>query len=281
VLANGSGSTATLREVSTADWRQIYGPRTPRITGLTEVGGRVQLALDRGGDEASDVTFTIYRDGEAIATDLPGTTTTFVDPDTDPAGASSPCYAAELTFVASGNHSQHSPPSCWWGRGNAHITTFDASAMANVGGAGSSDHGRFHYEPWGDPGHALTVSAFTPSADGPHLVQVTFGNGAGPINTGITCGIKRVVVEDTASGATIAEGTLVMPHLGSWDRWVGSSFVRATLEAGHTYRIVIRGDDEMVNMSSFAHFARYTGGLGGESGAFDRVNIADLKVFSR
>lgn len=281
VLESGGRAAGTLTERSTSDWRQVFGPSTPRIAGLSEAGGRIQLALDRGTEAASDVTFTIYRDGVVIATDLPGGSATFTDPDSDPAGASSPCYAAELTFVASGNHSQHSPPMCWWGRGNAHITTIDASAMSNVGGAGSSAHGRFHYEPWGDAGHSLTVSAFTPSASGAHLLQVTFGNGAGPINTGITCGVKRIVVEDTATGATVAEGTLVMPHLGSWDRWEDSSFVHATLEAGHTYRVVIRGDDEMVNMSSFAHFEHYTGGLGGASGTFDRVNIADLKVFSR
>jgi hypothetical protein len=125
----------------------------------------------------------------------------------------------------------------------------------------------------------LTVSSFTPIRSGPHLLQVTFGNGAGPISTGITCGVKRIVVEDIASGAIVADGPIVMPHLGSWSRWEDSSFVRATLEAGRNYRIVIRGDDEMINMSFFAHFERYTGGTGG-SGSFDRVNIADLKIFA-
>ncbi len=279
-LVDGA-TAASLTEVSSAEWQQVYGPKTPRISTLSEVGGRLQLALDPSGEAAGDVTFTVYRDGMAIATNLAGNTASWTDPDTDPGGASSPCYVVETTFTASGNHSQHSPAVCWWGRGNAHITSVDASAMANVGGSGSSDHGRFHYEPWGDPGHSLTVSSFTASATGPHLLQVTYGNGAGPINTGITCAIKRIVVEDAATGATVAEGPVVMPQLGTWDRWTGSSFVPATLTAGHTYRIVIRGDDEMVNMSVFAHFQRYTGGLGGASGEYDRVNIADLKVFVR
>ena len=46
------------------------------------------------------------------------------------------------------------------------------------------------------------------------------------------------------------------------------------------FRIVIRGDDEVVNMSAFAHFERYTGGLGGASGAFNRVNVAELKILA-
>jgi len=37
----------------------------------------------------------------------------------------------------------------------------------------------------------------------------------------------------------------------------------------------------MVNMSAFAHFEHYTGGLGGRDGAFSRVNIADLKILAR
>lgn len=280
VLTAVSGSGATLTEVDAGDWQAVFGPRTPRITSLSESGGRIVLSLDRNG-EGDDVTWTIYRDGEVIAADLPGSTTSFTDEESDPGSARSPCYVAELTFVSSGNHSQHSPPMCWWGRGGAHITTIDASEMMHVGGSPSTAHGRFHYEPWGDAGHSLTVSAFTPSASGAHLFQVTFGNGAGPINTGVTCAIKRIVVEDAATGAITADGPVIMPHLGSWSRWEGSSFVRAELEAGRTYRVVIRGDDEMVNMSSFAHFERYTGGLGGRDGAFNRVNIAELKVFSR
>lgn len=279
VLAAGLPRAAALTEVSPSDWRDVFGPRTPRVTSITEVAGRLELALDRSGEAAGDVTWTIYRDGLAVAEDLPGDTATWTDSAIDPGGPRSPCYTAELRF-ASGNASQHAPPTCWWGRGNAHITTILASDMSNVGGSPSTDHGRFHYEPWGDAGHSLTVSAFTPAQSGLHLLQVTFGNGAGSINTGITCGIKRVVVEDTATSEVVAEGALIMPHLATWSRWEDSSFVRAELTAGRTYRVVIRGDDEMINMSSFAHFEPYTGGLGGRSGEHNRVNIADLKIFA-
>lgn len=281
LVDDNTGSAATLTEVSPADWRDVFGPRTPRITALAEVTGGVQLTLDRSGEAAADVTWTVYRDGVPVATDLPGSMTSWTDPDTDPGSASSPCYAVELTFTRSGNHSQHSPPVCWWGPGYEHIATVDASAMTAVGGSLSTAHGREHYEPWGDVGHSLTVPSFTPTRSGPHLLQVVFGNGAGPIYTGVTCAIKRLVVEDATTGVTVAEGPLVMPHLGDWSRWADSSFVPASLEAGRTYRIVIRGDEDMVNMSAFAHFETYTGGLGGTDGAFNRVNIAQLKVLAR
>jgi len=39
-------------------------------------------------------------------------------------------------------------------------------------------------------------------------------------------------------------------------------------------------DAYAVNMSERAHFASYTGGAGGSTGAFHRVNIAELKVLA-
>ncbi len=278
-LGAGSGDGSSLTTVSDAAWQNVFGPRTPRITSVRAGGGRV--VLDLSTSEASDVTWTIYRDGERVADGLPGTTTTWTDPTHDASGPRSPCYVAELTFTSSGNHSQHSPPACFWGAGAARVTSIDASMMTNVGGAGSTSHGRFHYEPWGDDGHSLTVPSFTPTQTGPHLLQLVFGNGAGGITTGITCAVKRLVVEEVASGRVVAEGPIVMPHLGDWSRWADSSFLRAELTAGTAYRIVIRGDDEVVNMSAFAHFERYTGGLGGRDGAFNRVNVAELKILAR
>lgn len=276
-LAAGSGAS-TLTEVSDADWQDVFGPRTPRITGISEVVGRLRLALST--TEAASVRWRLYRDGAVVADDLPGSTASWDDPTHDPSSARTPCYTAELTFTGSGNHSQHAPPVCFWGAGASRITRIDASAMMNVGGSGSTDHGRFHYEPWGDTGHSLTIPSFTPSQSGTHLFQVTFGNGAGSVTTGITCGLKRIVVENVATGAIVADGPVIMPHLGAWSRWEDSSLVRAELTAGVAYRVVIRGDDDVVNMSSFAHFEIYTGGLGGRSGAFNRVNIAELNVLA-
>ncbi len=280
--ASSATNSATLTEVDGDPWQNVFGPRTPRITALTNAGGRIQLALDRGGEAEGDVTFTIYKDGAVIASGVPGSMPTFTDTASDTSASSSPCYAVELVFVGSGNRSQHSPPACYWGSGNVRVVTISAQSMSNVGGLPSTAHGRFHYEPWGDAGHSLTVSAFNAAQTGSHLLQLVYGNGAGPVNTGITCAVKRIVVEDVETGAIVAEGPVVMPHLGldNWGRWADSSFVRAELVRDRTYRVVIRGDDEMVNMSSFAHFERYTGGLGGRSGAYNRVNIAELKILA-
>jgi hypothetical protein len=107
---------------------------------------------------------------------------------------------------------------------------------------------------------------------------VNYGNGAGPVSTGITCVTKLVRVLD---GATeIARGYVVMPQAGDWDTWKDSSFVRANLVSGKTYTLEISDDAIDANMSRFQHFATY-GGTGGASGPFSKVNIAELKVLAR
>jgi hypothetical protein len=274
-----AASPAPLTVRSAADWRDVFGPRTPRITGITRAGAALTVGVAAGADDPAALRLSIYRDGTRIATDLPGTTTSYTDASADL--ARSPCYVVEACFTASGNCSQHAAPACWWGDGAAAITSYGANTFVATGGTASTNHGRFHYQDWGDPGHRLVVPAVTPTRTGPHLVQVVYGNGAGPINTGITCAVKRVTVEDTGTGQVVASGVILMPHLGRWDTWGNSTFVRADLTAGRTYRVVLSDDAGTVNMSAFAHFARYTGGTGGAGGEFARVNIAELKLLAR
>ncbi len=278
-LVAGRGDAGTLTEVSDTDYRDVFGPRTPQITSIDGNAGQVSLQLSTS--EAADVTWRIYRDGEVVADDLVGSTSSWTDPDFDADSAQTPCYVAELTFTGSGNHSQHSPPQCWWGEGSSRISVIGASTLENEGGTGSNNHGRFHYEGWGDAGHTLTVPSYTPTQSGPHLLQVGYGNGAGSINSGITCAVKRVVVEEVSSGDVVASEPIMMPHLGDWSVWALSSFAPANLTAGVEYRVVISGDEQTVNMSAFSHFEAYTGGLGGDEGEFNRVNISDVRVLAR
>jgi hypothetical protein len=185
------------------------------------------------------------------------------------------------TSYSSGNYSQHSPPNCWWRRDAAGITSVPASAFTNTGGQASTDHGKFHYSDWGDASHSLVASSVSVTTSGEHLFQVVFGNGAGPESTGITCAVKRLKIVDEQSTQVVGEGALVMPHLGSWDRWRDSNFVTADLVAGRNYRVTIESDPGYSNMSVFSHFASYTGGNGGSDGEFNRVNIAEIRILAR
>lgn len=273
---------ATLTERDAADWRQIFAPRTPQILGLSDDDGRVRLELGLGGEEATGLALHVYRDGERVAANLPPAALAWTDPDSDAAGPRTPCYAVEASFMVSGNRSHRSRVSCWWGEAGERVSIVPATAFEAEGGALVDEHGAPHYQGWGDPGHTLTARGYEPVQSGPHLVQVRYGNGAGPINTGIACGVKRVTVYDEDDDAVVATGILVMPQLGdgSWSRWALSSFVAAELDAARTYRVVISADARTANMSARTHFATYRG-TGGAGGPFERVNIAELRVLAR
>jgi hypothetical protein len=43
----------------------------------------------------------------------------------------------------------------------------------------------------------------------------------------------------------------------------------------------VLGDDVATNMSALAHFTTYSGGEGGGASAFNRQNIAELKLLAR
>lgn len=257
---------------ATGDYRMLYGPRTPELV-LEDRTVRASFP----GESPSDVTWAVFRDGVRIASGLAGSEPTFVDHAAVPGVTH--CYSIEATYRTSGNASQHAEPRCVWGDENERISEVTADDFSVVGGRLVDDHGRRFYEGWGDPGHEI-VATFTARTDGAHLVQAEYGNGAGALDTGITCGVKHVTVEDAATGARAGDGYLVMPHRGQWDSWGDSSFVRAELVRGRTYRVRLAHEERSVNMSAFRHFEAYTGGTGGRGGPFFRVNVAAIKLLS-
>ncbi|HQY61165.1 MAG TPA: hypothetical protein PK141_07220 [Polyangiaceae bacterium] len=277
-LAAPSGAGAQVRTITdTSDYKTIFGPRTPAITGLALDAGKVRLTLDRAGEDA-DVSVDVYRDGARVAQSLPGATASWTDTATSGDASPSHCYTIELRYASGGNRSQRSAPSCFWGSGFQRIASLPATSFTANGGTASNNHGRFHYEAWGDAGHILEAT-FTATRTGAHLIQAVYGNGAGALNTGITCAVKRVTVQEVGGTATGA-GYMFMPQRADWASWGDSSFVRVTLQAGKSYRVRLEHDQKSVNMSAFSHFNDYTGGTGGAGGAFSRVNIAELKVLS-
>ena len=276
LLGAPASTVRTIRDVS--DYRSIFAPRTPAVTSVALAAGKVAVGLDVAGESA--VTVSIYRDGARVAKDLPGTTTSWVDAATDGEATPSRCYTVETRFVASGNVSQRADPSCFWGGDGSRVTSIPAASFTVVGGQPTTQYGRFFHEGWGDPAHSI-VATFTATRTGEHLVQAVYGNGAGALNTGITCAVKYVTVEELPAGTVKASGYLIMPQRADWASWGDSSMVAASLTAGKSYRIRVAHDSKAVNMSAFAHFADYTGGTGGTGGAFIRANIAELKILSR
>jgi hypothetical protein len=274
--SSSAGTITALDESAVANYQNVFGPRTPSIDGLSIVGDRVQLALSVP-ETAGDVTLRVYRDGVMIADELPGGTTSFNDPGSAGHANTTYCYTVEARFLSSGNASQHSRANCWWGPGASRIQTRGAQSFTADGGNLVFNHGRWHYEGWGDAGHSITVANVVAGQSGLHYIQAVAGNGAGGYDTGITCSVKAVKVYN---GATlVGSGQLVMPHLAVWSDWRESNLVPVDLVSGQSYTIVVEEDDASGNMSDFEHFSLY-GGSGGTSGRFNRVNVAEVKLLA-
>ena len=270
------------------DYRVIYAPYPPEIKQITEIDGRLQINFNVNYEQADDLTINVYRDGKLVAENLPGNSQVWEDPDTQ--GIESPpsyCYTLESVYINSGTISQRARPFCYWGQNYNRIYVVSANQFEYFGGNLSDNYGKFHIENWGANDDRITVNVKA-QFSGSHAIQVLAGNGAGGINTGVTCAVKRLQMRDLAEDKLVADGYLLMPHLGSWNRWLESSFIftQVDLIKERDYQITILSDERTINssinrainMSSFQHYEQYTGGNGGQNGSYNYVNIAELKL---
>lgn len=265
-LVTGAGAVEPVVRVGTeTDGQALFSPSEPRDVQLAvESGGR---ALSWSGSEGAE--YAVYRDGERIADAL--TTPNYTD--SDDVSAAVPCYAIEARWPSSGLRSHHSPPACAWGPDtDQRVRVFGAAEMTNTGGALVNSNGREHWAYWGGAQDRLELS-FTALHSGPHLLSLTYANGAGGFDTGVTAGVKQVVV---SGGGEQQNDWIMLPHTGAWDAWRESSFARVELQAGTTYTVQIV---DGFNMSYLQHFALYGGTGGAES--FNDIDIAELKLLSR
>lgn len=275
-------SITLLGAAELANDQNLYGPRIPNVTGVNVTNDRLQLNW-AAASTPNDVTFNVYRNGLRVAENIAGNATSYVDPNSGAHATTTYCYTVEAVYKISGNASQRSNPVCYWGPNAVRVQTYNAQSFQAQGGTLVFNHQRWHYENWGDPTHRLTISNVKANQSGIHLFEVEAGNGAGNVTTGITCGVKAIEVWD--GGTLVGSGQLTMPHLAlpgdpaPWNHWEMSNFVPVNLTAGKTYQVVIREDEASGNMSDYAHFALYNG-TGGQTGRFNKVNIAALKVLA-
>ncbi len=276
-LAAPTTAPAALRAITNvSDYRSIFAPRTPAVTGLGVENGKLVVSASFAGESPTEITWSVYRDGVRVASGLGASIGSWTDNATTGDASPGHCYTVETRWGTSGNVSQHAPPVCWWGPSATRIRSIGADGLVATGGVKVGNH----FEQWGDPGHEIVATFDNVDRMGTHLVQVRYANGAGPINTGITCAVKKVTVEEVPSGAVVGTGFLMMPHRGDWGSWGDSSFVRVNLKSGTSYRVRLSHDDRAVNMSAFDHFSAYTGGTGGKGGPFFRVNVAEVRLLA-
>lgn len=230
--------------------QRLFSPRAPVIRRVAAAEGGVRIEFEHDSDAPEAVAFNVWRDGVLRASGLAGSVRSWIDTDPGHYG----CYTVEASFRVSGNTSHRARPVCH-----------------------GQDGEPTRVPPTGDEDAAF---AFVPRHTGDTLLRLVYGNDAGPINTGITCAVAHLEVRQAGNGDVVAEGYLMMPHLGTADpgRQGLSSPLRARLRAGERYTVALAPDSRAINMSAFAHFARYTGGAGGHTGPEMSAEVIALDV---
>ena len=272
--AAGAKPPAPLRLVDVSDERAIFGPAQPEwdeseSPALTEAKGRLTLHFKHA--DAAAVRFNLYRDGQPAATGWPGTSWT--DPDSGDFRERVHYYAIEAVDARSGNASFLSPSRHY--TGERPRITLPAIVLANHGGKLVGGH---HFEDWGRPGDTLELKSFQVERSARYALRVEFSNGAGAVNTGITCGVKKLEILRAGDGQVVASGYLVMPQSGDWARWDLSSPVSARLNGGEAYTLRISEDEVSRNMSYLENNTRYTAWPGGGPEAYNFVRIAAVHL---
>ncbi len=111
---------------------------------------------------------------------------------------------------------------------------------------------------------------WTAPDSGTYALRLDYANDHGPINTGITAAVKRIVVE--CAGQPPQTAAVVMPQSAGAAR---STVVAFDARAGASCSFHMR---QGFNMSFLATAAHYTGGQGGASGPLNAAEIGDLLI---
>jgi alpha-glucosidase len=256
------------RQLTPAQRRTVFAPRAPILLAAkrTEAG----VILTWQGTEPG-ATVQIYRNGQLLSASAAGEQ--FEDRAMRAPGTA--CYSLTQRFTDTALASLSSRETCVPDAGLIAISSaadlMDGGPASNDGSAVRVIDGIAQYRDWGLPSQDLR-SRFTPRASGWYRFELKYANAHGPINTGVTAAVKSVTAR--CGGDAEQSGSVVMPHLDarSWG-YSSGFFFNARAETECELRIA-----DGFNMSYLSHFARYTGGRGGESGALNRADIAAAKI---
>jgi hypothetical protein len=265
-----------LRLVDVNNEREMFGPLQPiwdemQHGGITVAKGKLVLHFQQS--DSANVIFNIYRDGVLFAKTI--RKTNWVDAASGDYQKYVHYYAIAAIDPVSGNASHLTPPRCYLT--DHQELVIPASDIKNQGGNLVAND---HFENWGKPGDMLLTTSFKVEQGGRYVIRAEFSNGAGPVNTGITCAVKKLELLKAGSDEVIASGYLVMPQSGDWKRWDLSSPVVADLTANESYTISISEDDVSRNMSYLKNNERYTAWSGGGESSYNFVNISALHLIN-
>ena len=250
------------------DHQALFAPKEPTLAYPSIEAGKVKLAIGNNGETGT--VFNIFRNGEKVAENLAGNSTSWLDANSSDYATRTYCYAVEQVFTSSNNASHHSAPQCYWADNT--VTEFTpSSGLSSLDGASTEDkHNKLNFGNWGAENQKLQAQ-FTAQASGEHYLQTTYGNAFNTINTGITASVKTITVE--GSDGSSQTGVVYMPHQQAWSDWADSNLVPFELSKDVSYTVTI---SDFFNMSYLKHFESYKSEGGSEPK--NRANIAALKV---
>lgn len=264
-------TSSSVRFVDTRDENNYCGPAQPRWqgSGITLENERLTLHFEQ--DNPADTTLNIYRDGQLCAHGLRGMVWT--DPQSGDYREHVHAYHLEAEDARHGNTSHLTPARSYRLPDQARV--FPAARLRHRGGELTNSH---HLENWGLPEHEISTEDLTVKRRGAYLVRVEFSNGAGPVNTGICCAVKKIEVFRRGSDAPVAAGYVVMPQSGDWQRFDLSSAVPVELVPGEEYVLRLSHDEHCLNMSCLQSNERYTAACGGGPTSYNLAHIAALHL---
>jgi hypothetical protein len=237
--------------------RAVFAPPPPVLLSAKRENAAVTLTWQ--GD-LPGTTVQIYANGRQLTSGALGEHFE----DRTQRGAGTVCYSLTQSFEDSGLASLSSRERCVGAAWTIPLTANDGSPTRVVEGV-------TQHPDWGLLSQELRAQ-FAPTATGWYRLVLEYSNPHGPINTGITAAVKTVSAQCT--GGPEQSGSVVMPQMGD-ARWNLSTGFMFEASAGAACELRV-GDG--VNMSYFEHFARYTGGQGGKSGALNRADIGRARI---
>jgi hypothetical protein len=237
--------------------RAVFAPPPPVLLSAKRENAAVTLAW-RG--ELPGATVQIYANGRQLAAGALGEHFE----DRTPRGAGTVCYSLTQSFDDSRLASLSSRQRCVGAAQSISLAANDGSPTRVVEGV-------TQHPDWGLPSQQLRAQ-FAPPTTGWYRWVLEYSNPHGPVNTGITAAVKTLSARCT--GSPEQSGSVVMPQMGD-ARWSLSTGFMFQASAGAACELRV-GDG--VNMSYFEHFARYTGGQGGKTGALNRADIAQAQI---
>ncbi|GHC06665.1 hypothetical protein [Cerasicoccus arenae] len=261
-----------LRVVNVYNQNEIYTPRPPEWDddkgGVRPNGGLLKLFLKHPA--TGSIVFDVYRNGKLHA--IMKDSTEWLDLDSD--DFSQQAYVYHLVARCQQNGLVSHPT-----RGRRYLPSrqkliIGAHSMNRIGGSLIDKH---HFEDWGLPDHQISVSGIRVNQSGRYAIQVSYANGSGPINTGITCAVKKLEINAPANELNTT-GYLVMPQTGGWEQYQLSNSIIAELDTTQPYALRISEDPYSRNMSYLDSNVAYTARVGGSNKRYNFVNIAEIRI---